>query len=139
MTSDGSSWHPILNVTDNLKTIDVVDRSNLCDQLSALKKECEKSLAHRVLAVKEQGCFLVLLDIYDKLCTVGDDASMTVLLSTWCALLNGQPDCVYDRVADIFMDLTKSKVKNICLFGVRLIITSCIMHEGNRQSFIGKY
>lgn len=138
VTSDGPSWHPILNITDRLKVTDVHDENTLSNELADLQKECEKSLAHRVLAVKSGSCFLALLDLYDKLRTEGNTASMIKLLEAWCSLLNGQPDCIYDRVMDIFMDLTKNQDTGICLLGLRLICLSCIMHENNRQAFIGK-
>lgn len=133
VTDDGSSWHPVVNATNALKS---ENGTSLTTKLDKLRTELDKSLAHRVLANTEASCFLCLVDIYDQL-DPEDLTSKTEVLKTLCSFLNGQPDCVYDRIMDIFIENTLSPVPEVCLHGVRLVKFSCIMHETNRQAFIG--
>lgn len=136
ITTDGTSWHPVVNITRSLKTLDVSDKTLLKEQLSKFQHECEKSLAHRVLASKQASAFLTLVDIYDKL-EAEDTATKTLMCKVMCSYLKGQPDCVFDRMMDVFVENSQSSDEELCLYNVRLIRHSSVMHEENRRAFIG--
>lgn len=137
ITDDGTSWHPVIRITDRLKTVDISDVEILQKLLSELLSECAKGLPYRVMCATEASGFDVLMDIYSRMET-SDLESVVALLKTFCAFLNGQPDLVTETAMDLFLANCKSDSVELCLYSVRLIRYSCIMHEGNRQAFVGK-
>ena len=138
ITDDGSSWHPVVNLMDQLKTIDICDKEALHTCLSKLEIECDKSLAHRVLCAKEASGFLTLNDCYKRL-EPQDIETKICVLKTYCAFLNGQPDLVTVNAMDMYIENCQHQNAELSLYGIRLIKLSCIMHETNRQTFVGEW
>ena len=137
ITDDGTSWHPVVNIMDQLQTVDIHNNSTLHDLLLKLQKECDKSLAHRVLASKNTSGFSILFKTYSQL-NEDDTESKILLLKTFCSFLNGQPDLVTEESMQMFLDNCRSDYKELSLYGVRLVKFSCIMHETHRQTFVCK-
>lgn len=138
VTDDGTSWHPVINLTEQLKTIDTSNREDLHVCLSKLSSEYNKSLAHRVLAASRASAFLTLMDCYQRI-SDEDTESKVQLLSCLSSFLHNQPDHVTYDAMDTFLTACQSEHDQICLYGTRLIKYSCVMHETNRQSFVGKH
>jgi len=136
ITDDGSSWHPILNVLDQLKTVDINDKPILLNLLKEFGSLCHKSIAHRCLAARKGSAFLTLMDLYSCL---SNKESQVAVLEAFCQFIEGQPDLVTPNAMEMFIETAKHNHDELCLHGTRLIRLVSIMHEENRQALVSKY
>ncbi|XP_067932090.1 armadillo repeat-containing protein 6-like [Watersipora subatra] len=137
ITEGATSWYPVVCAMQSLQTIDIQDTQALYKLVTMLRSECDKSLAHRVLAAQRSTGFETLFNIISKLPLEAIE-SRRLLLEVFCSFLAGQPDLVTEEAMEAFLDSCRSDDKDICLYGVRLVRLSCIMHETNRQTFVSK-
>ena len=100
-----------------------------------IQKECDIDLARRCLA-GSNGAYLVLLKMMTSFQESID--MLSCVLSSFCALVNGQPDLLTTEGTDLLMSLLKRYKENpeTLVLVVRAIRLNCVKHEGNRQAFI---
>ena len=111
--------------------------SSLKDYLSVIQKECEIDLARRCLA-GGNGAYPVLLKL---MVSYQENIDMlSSVLSSFCALVNGQPDLITSEGIDMLVFLLKRYKDNPepLVLIVRAIRLNCVKHESNRQVFIQK-
>jgi hypothetical protein len=100
-------------------------------ELQALKNECNKSIAHRVLA-GSLGAYNMLLDVLESFQSV--DEVSTKALSAMIALMSGNPDLLDKRGIEIMM-LYLDHARNVDVQKkvLQWVKVCCILHEQNRQ------
>jgi len=138
ITDDGSSWHPVVRFAEKLCSHEKenLDTAAIKALLDKIQTDCDKSLAHRVLAAKSTPLFATLIACA-KSASGNADLSVTVL-QTLSSFINGQPDLVTADAMKLFLEISESESPLLCLYAVRLIKLSCVMHEENRQTFVGE-
>jgi hypothetical protein len=108
-----------------------VNKEEVIEELQALKDECDKSIAHRVLA-GSLGAYTILVEVL-KLFKSVDEVSNEAL-NAIIALMSGNPDLLDKRGIEImvsYLDRTKNvEIQKKVLMWVKVC---CIMHEQNRQ------
>jgi hypothetical protein len=107
------------------------NEESVIEELQALKYECDKSIAHRVLA-GSLGTYNVLLDVLELFQSV--DEVSTEALSAMSALMSGNPDLLDSRGIEIMISYL-DHARNVDVQGKVLewVKVCCIMHEHNRQ------
>jgi hypothetical protein len=100
-------------------------------ELQALKDECDKSIAHRVLA-GSLGTYSMLVDVLETFQSV--DEVSTEALSAISALMSGNPDLLEKRGIEIIIKyLDHGKNVDIQKKVLEWAKVCCIKHEQNRQ------
>ncbi|RUS76476.1 hypothetical protein EGW08_015760 [Elysia chlorotica] len=130
--------HPVIaaikNISSSLENPEV-SLTSLTDYLGAIQKECNIDLARRCLA-GSNGAYPVLLKV---MVSYQENTDMLkCVLSSFCALVNGQPDLINVEGVDLLISLLKRYKDNPepLVLIVRAIRLNCIKHESNRQAFI---
>ncbi|GFR59036.1 armadillo repeat-containing protein 6-like [Elysia marginata] len=136
---DGSPQeHPVIAAIKSLSS--VLENSELCatnsiDYLIIIQKECDIDLARRCLA-GSNGAYPVLLQLMTS--AQENIEILKCVLTSFCALVNGQPDLINTEGIDLLISLLKrykDDPETLSLI-VRAIRLNCVKHESNRQAFI---
>ena len=136
---DGSeTTHPLLASIEKLKELTESENPDvdlLKDACKTLCSECDKDLAHRMMAANNNS-YPIIISAIEKFQrdNVLLEPCVTVLLS----LINGHPDLVTENNMDLLLNLVKDKKdsSSLCPSLVKIIRLSCLKHEQNRQSFV---
>jgi hypothetical protein len=100
-------------------------------ELQALKDECDKSIANKVLA-GSLGTYNVLVDVLELFQSV--DEVSTEALSAISALMSGNPDLLDKRGIEIIIKyLDRGRNVDIQKKVLEWVKVCCIKHEQNRQ------
>ncbi|EDW02725.1 armadillo repeat-containing protein 6 homolog [Drosophila grimshawi] len=142
LTVNAETGKPIINETmDKIKTHISQkggDTQQLLELLTVLDIECQKSLAHRVLAGKN-GAHDALITLLEQ--TLATETLNMTLLSRCLQAVNSlthkQPDLFDAEALSIVLKLLalKDQLDIICLT-LQWLQKACIMHERNRQNII---
>ncbi|XP_005089754.1 armadillo repeat-containing protein 6 [Aplysia californica] len=103
--------------------------------LQDVQKECDTDLSRRCLA-GSNGAYDVL---YKALCTYEKEPdTFRLVLSSFCALVNGQPDLIDCKGIELLMSALKqyresAETEELIVRAIRL---NCVKHEANRQEFV---
>ncbi|XP_065368304.1 armadillo repeat-containing protein 6 homolog [Calliphora vicina] len=137
---------PILNESiDNLKVyVDdkCEDKEKLLNLLKNIDEECQKSIAHRVLAGKNNVNSLLLQILNQQLDLPDSNANTTdvtvAVLKTLNSLYNTQPDIFDANSLSLAKRLLDSYVDNdqVACLTLQWLQKCCVMHEMNRQNII---
>ncbi|XP_034651857.1 armadillo repeat-containing protein 6 homolog [Drosophila subobscura] len=144
------SGKPVINeMVDKIKTHigqKEADTIQLLDQLDTLDAECQKSLAHRVLAGKN-GAHDALITLLEQTLAAtetegeGDqhDDVLEKCLRAVNSLTNKQPDLFDAEAMAVVLKLLALRQENrleITLLTLQWLQKACIMHEVNRQNIM---
>lgn len=142
MSINADTGKPILNETvDKLKTHisqKSGDAQELLELLTILETECQKSLAHRVLAGKN-GAHDALVTLLEQ--TLADETLNTALLTKSLQAANSlthkQPDLFDAEALSVVHKLLALKDQlDITCLTLQWLQKACIMHEMNRQNIM---
>lgn len=142
LSINAETGKPILNETvDKLKTHisqKSGDTQELLELLAILDMECQKSLAHRVLAGKN-GAHDALVTLLEE--TLGAETLNTTLLSKSLQAANSlthkQPDLFDAEALSVVLKLLELKDQlDITCLTLQWLQKACIMHEMNRQNIM---
>jgi rRNA-processing protein FCF1 len=107
------------------------NKKEVIEELQTLKDECDKSIAHRVLA-GSLGAYTMLVEVLELFKKV--DEVSTEALSAILALMSGNPDLLDKRGIEIMVSyLDRAKNVEIQKKVLLWVKACCIMHEQNRQ------
>ncbi|XP_050393057.1 armadillo repeat-containing protein 6 [Patella vulgata] len=130
----GQTNHAVIQALEKVKTcVETNLAENLLDSLAILQTECDEDLARRCLAGKNDGYKILMkaLNVFKS-----DSALMEIILTTFCSLVNGQPDLLDEEGVTFLLNyLTECSPREKPLV-VKLIRLFCIKHEKNRQIFV---
>ncbi|XP_034478204.1 armadillo repeat-containing protein 6 homolog [Drosophila innubila] len=139
---NAETGEPIINETvDKIKahiSQKSKDTQQLLELITVLDLECQKSLAHRVLAGKN-GAHDVLITLLEQ--TLAEDTLDTTLISKSLQAANSltqkQPDLFDAEALSIVLKLLelKDQLDVICLT-LQWLQKACVMHETNRQNIM---
>lgn len=142
-TSDGqqsASRHPILfilqNIQDTLNNKSHSDDQNLLKECKLFQQECSQGPAYRSVAADNKA-YTIMLRVCQRV--YDNTSSLSIALQSLAALIDGQPDLV-DNVGIQFIMDTLKKYSSHSLIQestINVIRLACIMHESNRQKFVG--
>ena len=133
------SKHPSVEAVESLQEVlasDAPNEDTLKANLAKLKSECDIDLAHRCLAGKNNA-YPTLYQLLDRF--QSSPSTLEAVLAAWCSLLNGQPDLLDLKGQALLMKVLqeqKNHTSNAASL-VKIICLSCVMHEANRQAYIG--
>ena len=145
-TSDGqqqsSSRHPILLILKNID--DILNNNNqshsqdqnLLKECQLFQDQCSQGPEYRIVAADNKA-YTKMLKVCQRM--DGNASNLSIALQTLAALLDGQPDLV-DNVGIQFIMDTLKKYSDDALIQqstINVIRLACIMHESNRQKFVG--
>lgn len=120
------------------------DSAQLLDQLDTLDAECQKSLAHRVLAGKNGAHDALITLLEETLASDSDSPKETLIkkcLEAVNSLTNKQPDLFDAEAMALVLKLLALKAESqereeITLLTLQWLQKACIMHEINRQNIM---
>ncbi|XP_071455576.1 armadillo repeat-containing protein 6 homolog [Hetaerina americana] len=123
------------NIIDQIEKAiqnDAYNSEDFITNLSELKDECGKDIAHRVLAGKLNS-YGILVELAKSL---NGNKPIFAVLSTLTTLMTGQPDLLDENGMNLILSLLK--MKNVDLYQPTLIwMKQCIIkHEQNRQALM---
>ncbi|EDW85765.1 uncharacterized protein Dwil_GK23243 [Drosophila willistoni] len=142
LSIDADTGRPIINETvDKLKSHigeKSTDSAQLLNYLSVLEAECQKSLAHRVLAGKN-GAHDALITLLEQLLAaevLNEELLLKCLLAV-NSLTNKQPDLFDAEALTVVLKLLalKDRTDVLCLT-LQWMQKACLMHEMNRQNIM---
>lgn len=124
------------SLVESLKVLMQDDQENLEELLKKLadvREVCDEDLARRCL-IGSYGLADVLFSVVKKYDS--NTEMLLEVLSTYCALTNGQPDVVKEDHVQYFCQQIKDKVgEPAVLCGIlKLLFNCCLKHESNRQT-----
>ncbi|KAH9500857.1 Armadillo repeat-containing protein 6 [Bulinus truncatus] len=128
--------HPVVSAVKKLSAS--LNENNHCEIVSslvAIQAECDTDLARSCLA-GSNGAYSALLQALTLYKDVPD--KLAIVLSSFCSLVNGQPDLIDPEGKDLLIFLLKHYKDNTQILerSIRAIRLNCVKHEGNRQDFI---
>lgn len=110
-------------------------QSDILSSLQDIEKECSIDLARRCLAGNNHAypVYFKALTFYER-----DSEMLTSVLSSFCSLVNGQPDLIDIKGIELLIRALRlykenSKIEELIIKAIRL---NCVKHEANRQEFI---
>ncbi|CAF4942324.1 unnamed protein product [Pieris macdunnoughi] len=125
--------HLVSTTVEKLREISNGNEEELLKELEVLTNECKKDLAHRVRAGKD-GAYNILLSILESSYSQDNQRLMTKVLYGLIALMDGQPDLLDSKGADLMKRiLNNTKNDDILLANLKWINVCCLKHEMNRQ------
>ncbi|GFO14687.1 Armadillo repeat-containing protein 6 [Plakobranchus ocellatus] len=134
----GPQVHPVIeaiqDLTSSLESSEAT-KTQFCDYLAMIQKECDIDLARRCLA-GSNGAYPALLKV---MISHQEDPNMICnALASFCSLTNGQPDLLTSEGIELLISLLKRYKDNpdSLVLIVRAIRLNCVKHESNRQAFI---
>ncbi|XP_049786589.1 armadillo repeat-containing protein 6 homolog [Schistocerca cancellata] len=133
-TPADSSKKSLLHTISRLKGLLKTDTKlpELCQELSELKAECDKDLAHKILAGKN-GAYDLLIKVLELYETNRDVTLVT--LDAMISLMTGQPDLLDEKGTNLIIKFLK---EHIDLGTQRQVLQwtkqCCLKHENNRQN-----
>jgi hypothetical protein len=127
---------PVISALNNLSSsLSTDNEEQILNDLAKLKLECDKDLAVRCTAGKNNA-YSVLLKAVER---YKNNASLLKqTLMSLISLTNGQPDLLDNRGMELVLELLETYSSNPeILESVLLFIrNTCIRHEENRQSYV---
>ncbi|XP_045488175.1 armadillo repeat-containing protein 6 homolog [Pieris rapae] len=125
--------HLVSTTVQKLREISNSNDEELLKELEVLTNECKKDLAHRVRAGKD-GAYSILLSILENSYSQDNQRLMTKVLFGLIALMDGQPDLLDSKGADLMKRiLNNTKNEDILLANLKWMNVCCLKHEMNRQ------
>ncbi|KAH8261523.1 hypothetical protein KR044_010577 [Drosophila immigrans] len=143
LSINAETGRPIINETvDKIKTHisqKSEDTQQILELITVLDLECQKSLAHRVLAGKN-GAHDALITLLEQTLAAGTTPNTTLLckcLQAANSLSHKQPDLFDAEALAIVLKLLELKDQlDVCCLTLQWLQKACVMHEMNRQNIM---